>query len=74
MTHAHEIPSDAEVCSVLQRLGDSTARALVNALVDTGHSPRDSQRAIQRCLDRGKITLGQGLRLQCAHTQELVAA
>lgn len=74
MAHDREIPSDAEVCMVLQRLGATTARALVEALVNDGHSSRDSQRAVQRCLDRGKVRLGQGLRLELADKRTLAAA
>lgn len=66
MTRSNEIPSDAEVRATLQRLGMSTASNLVAALESAGHSRRDAQRAVQRCLDRGKITLGAGLRLSVA--------
>lgn len=70
----HEIPSDSEVCAVLGKMSAPTARDLVAALIDSGYDSRDSQRAIQRCLDRGKIQLGSGLRLKIAQTNELVAA
>lgn len=60
----HEIPSDGTVCQVLDGLKDPTARRLLDALVTKGYDNRDSQRVIQRCLDRGKISLGAGLRLK----------
>ncbi len=63
MAQVIEIPSDGEVCATLTRIGSSTARELVDALVNAGHNARDSQWAIQRCLDRGKITIGAGLKL-----------
>lgn len=63
MTHNNEIPSDTEVCQALKKLGSATARALVDALEDAGHDVRDSERAVQRCLDRGKIAIGAGLKL-----------
>lgn len=70
----HEIPSDATVCAVLHKMGTPTARALVEALIEAGYNSRDSQRAIQRCLDRGKIQLGSGLRLQLSAVHDVVAA
>jgi hypothetical protein len=73
MTHKNEIPSDGEVCAVLQRLGTVSARALVEEL-SRNHSSRDSQRAVQRCLDRGKIQLGAGLRLSVRTSSDAVAA
>lgn len=64
MKHNHdEIPSDAEVLAVLNRLGNLHAGDLVRELEKANHSRRDAQRAIQRCLDRGSIRLGQSLRL-----------
>lgn len=74
MAHDREIPSDEEVCATLARMEPTTARALVEELGKANHSSRDSQRAVQRCLDRGKIQLGAGLRLELARGRELVAA
>lgn len=70
MTRDNEIPSDGEVCRVLQALGTVTARDLVAELEKGNHSRRDAQRAVQRCLDRGKIVLGTGLRLSVARVLE----
>lgn len=71
----YEIPSDETVCEVLAALGNASALQLVNALVDKAYDKRDTQRAIQRCLDRGKIVLGAGLRLSLpVSSKELVAA
>lgn len=69
MAHMHEIPSDDEVLSVLHELGTASARALVDELVDRAHDTRDAQRAIQRCLDRGKIQLGRGMLLSVKERQ-----
>jgi len=53
---AIEIPSDDEVVATLQRLGDRvTARALCMELVTAGHPVRQSQLAIQRAAERGRI-------------------
>jgi hypothetical protein len=70
----HEIPADSVVCATLGKMDRPTARALVEALIAAGYNSRDSQRAIQRCLDRGKIQLGAGLRLQLSSAREGVAA
>jgi hypothetical protein len=51
-----EIPSDAEVVAALGELGGhATALDLCNKLVHAGHSRRDSQLAIQRASERGRI-------------------
>lgn len=70
----HEIPSDGVVCATLGKMDKPTARALVEALIEAGYNSRDSQRAIQRCLDRGKIELGSGLRLRLSARHDVVAA
>jgi hypothetical protein len=77
MSHYNEVPSDAEVITVLQRLGTATARDLALALESKdngGHERRNAQRAVQRCLDRGKIVAGSGLRLSVASVKHKVAA
>ncbi|NYD88881.1 hypothetical protein [Sphingomonas melonis] len=73
MTHMHEIPTDDEVLAVLADLGAVSARDLVDALVKQQHPSRDAQRAIQRCLDRGKIELGRGMLLS-VRAKQLQAA
>jgi len=53
---AIEIPSDDEVVAVLRRLGDHvTARDLCIALINDGHPVQQSQLAIQRAAERGRI-------------------
>ena len=53
---AIEIPSDDTVVAILHRLGARvTARALCSALVNEGHPVRQSQVAIQRAAERGRI-------------------
>ena len=53
-----EIPSDNQVVAALNALGGTaTARALCEKLVDEGHPRRDSQLAIQRTVERGRITV-----------------
>lgn len=75
MTHQREIPSDEEVCLTLQSLGTTTGRALAEALMAEGkHNARDTQRAIQRCLDRGKIKLDSELRLELVEERALIPA
>jgi len=77
MSHviSHEIPSDDEVCSVLQAMGGGTTRTLLNELVKChGHDSRDSQRAIMRCIDRGRIVMGEFFHLEVARERELVDA
>lgn len=54
-----EIPSDEQVVAVLVELGGSaTALALCNALVTKGYPRPDSQLAIQRTAERGRIKIG----------------
>lgn len=62
MPHADERPSDDEVCAILRQKGSLTGDDLVAAL-ETDYSARQIQRAIRRCLDRGKIELGRDLEL-----------
>lgn len=53
---AIEIPSDDQVVAMLQSLGDHvTARALCAALIGGGYPVRQSQIAIQRAAERGRI-------------------
>lgn len=53
-----EVPSDEEVVRALARLGGrATAVKLCNALVEAKHSRRDSQLAIQRAAERGRIVV-----------------
>lgn len=53
---AIEIPSDDEVVEVLAELGSQTpARTLCLALVERQHPLRESQIAIQRAAERGRI-------------------
>ena len=54
-----EIPSDDTVVSALEEIGASaTASALCEQLVRNGHPRRDSQLAIQRAAERGRISVG----------------
>lgn len=53
---AIEIPSDDQVVAALAKLGDgATARALCRALINAGHPVQQSQIAIQRAAERGRI-------------------
>lgn len=59
-----EVPSDEEVLKIVQERGGSINPAdLLAALIETGHTPANSQRAMQRCLDRAKIKLDLDLRV-----------
>lgn len=72
MTYS-EVPSDNEVVAVLVRLGGhASARALCDALVDDGHPRRDSQLAIQRASERGRINVAADWTLNVPN--EVVAA
>lgn len=58
MNMAIEIPSDDQVVEALELLGNGvTARALCVALINAGHPLRQSQVAIQRAAERGRITV-----------------
>ncbi|MEP2735350.1 MAG: hypothetical protein ABJP34_03550 [Erythrobacter sp.] len=66
-----EIPSDAEVVAVLGALGGAaTALALCDGLVARGHPRGDSQLAIQRAAERGKIAINDDLTLSAVGNLE----
>jgi hypothetical protein len=70
---AIEIPSDDQVVAMLQSLGDHvTARELCSALVANGHPVRQSQIAIQRAAERGRILVNDDWTL--SQVREAVAA
>lgn len=53
-----EIPSDDEVVTALAQLGGhATAAALCEELVKANHPRRDSQLAIQRASERGRVVV-----------------
>lgn len=68
-----EIPSDDEVVEALRTLqGHTTASSLCNRLVADGHPRRDSQLAIQRATERGRLVVNADWTLSLA--KELAAA
>jgi hypothetical protein len=68
-----EIPSDDQVAAVLLELGDNvTARALCAALIAAGHPTRQSQVAIQRAAERGRIRVNDDWTLSAV--REAIAA
>lgn len=70
---ANEIPSDDQVVEMLSGLGQqATARALCAALIAAGHPVRQSQIAIQRAAERGRILVNDDWTLSVA--REAVAA
>lgn len=70
-----EIPSDSEVLAQLTRLGHNiAAKKLCEALVQAGHPLRESQIAIQRAAERGKIKINDDLSLSPNTKENLVAA
>lgn len=72
---AIEVPSDDEVVAVLERLGNEvTARALCVELIAAGHPVRESQIAIQRAAERGRIQVNDDLSLSPLPANELEAA
>lgn len=63
-----EVPSDDEVVAVLIKIGDHTsARVLCDALVAGGHPRPDSQLAIQRAAERGRINVAKDWTLSVAN-------
>lgn len=68
-----EVPSDDQVVAALRELGEHvTARRLCAALIDAGHPVRQSQLAIQRASERGRIHVHSDWTLSVA--REAVAA
>lgn len=69
-----EIPNDDQVVSALAKLngGRATALELCQALVAEGHPVLQSQLAIQRAADRGRIEINRDWSLTIA--RESVAA
>jgi hypothetical protein len=56
--------ADAQVVGTVRRWDDGAAAThLVARLVSEGSNREEAQRAVQRCLDRGKVCLGPGLRI-----------
>lgn len=68
-----EIPSDDQVVAALASIGDgATARAVCKVLIDQNHPVRESQIAIQRAAERGRICVNDDWTLSIP--QEAVAA
>ena len=68
-----EVPTDDQVVEALAALGDGvSARKLCDALVADGHPRPDSQLAIQRATERGRVAVGQDWTLSVV--REVVAA
>ncbi len=71
----NEIPTDGQVVAALAELGDSqTAAALCRRLVAKGHPLGDSQLAIQRTIERGKICFNDDWSLSVVLIEEPEAA
>ncbi len=71
---AIEIPSDDEVVATLQGLGDRvTARALCVNLIAAGHPVRESQLAIQRAAERGRIQVNDDWTLSVPVVEAMAA-
>jgi hypothetical protein len=69
----YEVPNDDQVVAALKALGERvTAVQLCNRLVGEGHSIRESQLAIQRAADRGRLEINRDWTLSVA--REAVAA
>ena len=65
---AIEIPSDDQVVAALHEIGDGvSARALCKALIEAGHPLRESQIAIQRATERGRILVNDDWTLSAVH-------
>lgn len=60
MATRHEVPSDDEVVATLRGLnGHADAMALCRALMDQGHPQLESQLAIQRAAERGRLVVNR---------------
>lgn len=60
------IPTDDEVCGALVQIENATARDLRDRLISLKFESLKAQRAIQRCIDRGRILIKPGFRLEVA--------
>jgi hypothetical protein len=64
----YEVPSDQQVVDMLAKLGGhTTALVLCKALVADGHPVLESQLAIQRAAERGRLVINQDWSLTVAH-------
>lgn len=64
----YEVPSDQQVVDMLQMIGGhTTAVELCRALVADGHPVLQSQLAIQRAAERGRIVINHDWSLSLAH-------
>lgn len=70
-----EVPSDDEVIQILDQLGGrATAMALCHGLMEHDHPRLQSQLAIQRTAERGKIHLWSDWTLSLTEEKVKVAA
>lgn len=70
MSYVNEVPSDDEVIATLREMGGQTdALALCKSLMQKGHPELQSQLAIQRAAERGKLKVERDwtLSLQSDH-------
>ncbi len=64
------LPSEAEILALLEKHGGSLdAITLIKALTKTKRTRYEVQRAVQRALDSGAITLGHRLRIEAVKTR-----
>ena len=74
MTYVREVPSDDQVLEALRALnGKADALSLCRRLMDEGHPELQSQLAIQRTAERGKIIVDKDWTLSLP-ANEAVAA
>jgi hypothetical protein len=60
MATLHEVPSDDEVVATLRELnGHADAVELCRALMDRGHPQLETQLAIQRAAERGRLVVNR---------------
>lgn len=58
------VPTDKDISDAIRSLGGSAKGSeLLESLKNRGYDNRESQRVMQRCLDRGIVKLGNSLRL-----------
>ena len=74
MTYVREVPSDEQVLEALEQLGGrADALALCQALMSQGHPELQSQLAIQRTAERGKLLVERDWTLSLVPEQAVAA-
>ena len=74
MAYVHEVPSDEQVVAALTELGgQADAISLCHQLMSQGHPELQSQLAIQRAAERGKLVVERDWTLSIPVQQNIAA-